>query len=398
MARMSQQKLELLVGTFVIAGMILIGGMILTVSGVGLFNQTYYVVVRMTHVGDLQLGAPVKRSGVMIGRVDDISLQSDHIRIVTQIEADVDLTSDAKASIETAGVVGDTFLEFSQGQSSTFLPKSESVDDALTHVVPGLESIRMNELFHQVKTIGTELTSITKNVNEILGDDEVKADIKAAISNTNAVTAEATRLLKSLNRTSQNVELASKEILDTTQRVKEISATVKTAIDDTVGDEKLRTDIRLTVANARKLSDELLLKKDQIDAMLANIQVVTDDAKVISGDAKVISAKVKEIASAISPNTGVMPLFTSEDIRKEVDAALIYLRDFISHEGIMKALALNRIAGAIAEKRLEEWKAHYTTADELEKKALEYVRQGVDGIKEGEEIIDRQNDPFLQDR
>lgn len=391
MASMSEQKLELLVGTFIIAGMILIGGMILTVSGVGLFKGTYYVVVRMDHIGDLQIGAPVKRSGVQIGRVTDIQLQKDHIRIVTEIDDTADLTKDATASIETAGVVGDTFLEFSQGTNSDFLKHADTVEEALAaKQVRGMGSIRMNELFHQVQSIGQELTSITKNVNEIIGDDEVKKNIRETIANTNAVTIEAKRLLKSLNRTSKNVEVASEDILATTKNVKEMAATVQTAVNDTIGDPKTREDLKVAMSNVRKLSDELLMKKEQLTTVLENVQVVSEDAKVIT-------ANIREVASAITPDTGIMPLFTSSDIRKEVNAALVYLRNFVSHEGVMKALMINRYAGAIAEKRLDEWRAHYVSADELQKKVMEEIKKGLGDMKEAERIIDRQEDPFLND-
>ena len=54
-------RLELYIGTFVVAGTIMLAGRIMASSGgVSIWADTYVVVVKIDHVSDLKPGAPVK--------------------------------------------------------------------------------------------------------------------------------------------------------------------------------------------------------------------------------------------------------------------------------------------------------------------------------------------------
>jgi len=259
--RRSTAKLELFIGTFILAGVIVLAGMIIASSdSFALWRDTYTVVVRINHVSALQQGAPVKLGGVQIGRVTESNLRPKHIELVTQVAGHVELTADCRASIENSGLVGDTFLEFIQGQSTDLLPReAKSREEFIRRrgedgLVEGIGTVSMNEIFNQLNAIGTQVIALTRNVNDIAGDPQVKANIKETFTNLNATSMQANHLLVSLRRSSDNVYEASRSIADTMDRVQRMSATVESAVTQTVGDKRNLEAINDTIANARRIS------------------------------------------------------------------------------------------------------------------------------------------------
>lgn len=386
MQRMSTRHTELLVGTFIVAGLVLAAGMILFVTDFSLFSSHYLVVVEMEHIGDLAVGAPVKRGGLKIGRVSEISLQKNGIRVVTLIDERVQLTRDVEARTQTQGVVGDTFMEFSQGQSSDPLPQAHTLDQALANPVPGIGSVGMNEILHQVQDIGQEIISITKNVNEIIGDDKVKSDIRETIGNVNATSLEAKRFLKSLNRMSANVELASKDIVATTARIRKISATFEVAINDTIGDKRNREALNEFLGNLRLLSRTLSSRSEQIGTIIETVKELTENANGVM-------AKGREIVDKVD----------SDKVKTAVDRLTATLTDaskLIStiRREIAIALVINKGADRIVNEKWDQMKRDRSLRNDPDAMLLEFNRWVKENIKQGyfndPEYPDREERPY----
>ena len=353
MARSSTGKFELYIGTFIVAGVILLTGMIIVLQkGFTLWADTYVVVVRISHVSDLQQGAPVKLGGVDIGNVQDILLQKKYIELVTRIDAKVPLTTDCKASIENSGLVGDTFLEFIQGQRSEYLPRDVATrEEFLTERgkdghVPGIGTVSMNEIFNQLQTIGTEVIALTRNVNEIAGDPEVKRNIKEAILNVNATAIQAKRLLTSLRRTSESVYQASEDIANTTDSVQRMTATLESAINQTLGDKRNVEAFNETIANARRISrsaDSLIGRVDKI------VSDEEENLRKTIDNMKAVTAKAKELTEGIKPDKGIMKLFASGTDKwlNNVADDVKSVADLIARYGFTDILADNKAAQRI---------------------------------------------------
>lgn len=387
MARQPTGKLELYVGTFIIAGTILLMGMILKVTDIG-FRNTYVVVVQLPHIGDLKEGAPVKRGGVQIGNVDKIELKKDLIQIKVDIHETVELTDDCKVRIETAGVVGDTFLEFSQGTSSRMLDtKVKTIKDAMTgvpwkergrNVVQGEGQISINALFSQVEEIGVELTSIAKNINDIIGDKEVKDEIRESIHNLSVVTSEANSFLKNLSKASESIVDASQDIAESTERIKAMSATIETAVNDTIGDKRTREAINETMANLQTLSKEIAGKSTQIGETIDNV--------------KVVSAKVKDVAQAIDPKKGILRFITTDEGKKWLDQigkSIGTVADTIAKVGLTDVLADNKAADRIFNEFVTRFeKEHGRRRDNPELFQRKWKEFKIKSIKETGHLID----------
>ena len=120
---MGRRNLEVLVGVFVVAGIIALGylsiklGKLEVIGGGG-----YDVSAGFTDIGGLKVGASVEIGGVDVGRVTNIRLGKEYQAVVTMRMKDgVKLSDDTIASIKTKGLIGEKFVELSPGGSDVML-------------------------------------------------------------------------------------------------------------------------------------------------------------------------------------------------------------------------------------------------------------------------------------
>src|SRR3989338_4101000 len=74
---MKKTRAEILVGTFVIFGFLILSLVVFFVSGVYLVRPGYKVFVMFNYVSILDKGAPVRMAGVRVGEVSKVALQED---------------------------------------------------------------------------------------------------------------------------------------------------------------------------------------------------------------------------------------------------------------------------------------------------------------------------------
>ena len=118
----------------------------LNVAGLTLssFDQnTYKVTASFDNVGSLKLRAPVKIGGVVIGRVTSIEVDPEKLVPVVTMEINTKfdkLSSESKASILTAGLIGEQYIGVTPGfydeeMGSTYLKDGDAFTDTGSAIV-----------------------------------------------------------------------------------------------------------------------------------------------------------------------------------------------------------------------------------------------------------------------
>jgi phospholipid/cholesterol/gamma-HCH transport system substrate-binding protein len=121
-----QVKLEIWVGVFVLITMVSIAFIAMKVSN---FSQnqdrsTYQVDALFSNVGGLTVRAPVKISGVVVGRVTAISIDpvTYRARVQMTIYSEYnDLPTDTSAMILTSGLLGSQYIGLEVGADEELL-------------------------------------------------------------------------------------------------------------------------------------------------------------------------------------------------------------------------------------------------------------------------------------
>lgn len=137
-----KQHTELLVGIFMLAGIIAITFLALRLGDISLFNHDEYVIkAKFTSASGLREGAYVEMAGVTVGKVKKIEFDTkNYLAVVSMsIPGSILIPDDSIASIRTAGIIGDKFIKISAGGS-------EDMVEAGMEIVETEPSINLEEL------------------------------------------------------------------------------------------------------------------------------------------------------------------------------------------------------------------------------------------------------------
>jgi phospholipid/cholesterol/gamma-HCH transport system substrate-binding protein len=115
---MRKLNLEIAVGLFMVAGFLCFAWLSVRLGDINLFGPpTYMVTASFGSVSGLKPGAVVEIAGVRVGKVAAIHLDPKKYEATVEldIERGVDLQQDSIASIRTAGIIGDRYVDISPG-------------------------------------------------------------------------------------------------------------------------------------------------------------------------------------------------------------------------------------------------------------------------------------------
>jgi phospholipid/cholesterol/gamma-HCH transport system substrate-binding protein len=127
---MEKTKLELVVGVFVLAGMLCLGYLSIKLGKLELIGgDVYEVEAQFTSASGLKSGSAIEIAGVEVGRVRGITLIEDRAKVKLAVNNTVKLYTDTFASIKTRGIIGEKFLALSPGGGGDRLKPGDTIRD-----------------------------------------------------------------------------------------------------------------------------------------------------------------------------------------------------------------------------------------------------------------------------
>ena len=119
---------ELVVGVFVLAGLVGLGYLSISLGGFELFpTEKISLTARFASIGDLKSGAAVKMSGVKVGSVTGTALVDYAAEVQLEVDADLELPTDTIASIRTEGLLGESYVLLRAGGELSNLQNGERI-------------------------------------------------------------------------------------------------------------------------------------------------------------------------------------------------------------------------------------------------------------------------------
>jgi len=131
-------SVDTIVGVFVVVGLVFVGYMTIKLGKVSLFGDDYYSLqARFASVSGVRAGSPVEIHGIEVGRVEKMTLDTEKQTAVLalKIRNGITVYDDAIASIKTAGLIGDKFVNIDPGgggealASGAFITETTSPTD-----------------------------------------------------------------------------------------------------------------------------------------------------------------------------------------------------------------------------------------------------------------------------
>jgi len=241
-------SLEARVGAFVLAGLTLIGTAIFLL-GDYTFENRYTIYATFTDVSNLSKDAPVKLSGVDVGKVRGLVLEDHHAKVIASIRKGVEIYNDAEFSIGSTGIIGSKYLQIDQGHTRAGIipagavirgidpvPIEKSLTKALGKLETMLDSLTKEgprgSLTDNLRDTVANVREMTANLNDLI--ETTKPKLEKAMERTDGITEKLDALLAKSNQMMAGL------------------ATDKGAVGSLLHDEKVKNDVKETIASVRE--------------------------------------------------------------------------------------------------------------------------------------------------
>jgi phospholipid/cholesterol/gamma-HCH transport system substrate-binding protein len=162
---MRDRSIEFKVGLLILVGLVVFAGFIFILGNFS-FSSGYTLYVDYGFSGNIQPGAPVKVSGIKVGKVEDVEFLGGRVidkggrRVQVRLEVWVEdrvkdtIRRDAEFFINTSGVLGEQYLEIVPGDDYDHPPLGEDV------VVAGVDPPRTDLIVARLYVVLDSLSSV----------------------------------------------------------------------------------------------------------------------------------------------------------------------------------------------------------------------------------------------
>ncbi|HVE13628.1 MAG TPA: MlaD family protein [Elusimicrobiota bacterium] len=245
---------EAKVGGFVLAGLAFLG-LAVFLLGDFTFERRYPIYVTFGDTGGLSEKAPVKLSGVEIGKVKAIRLEGRKAKAELSVRSGVDIYRDSAFSIGSTGIIGSKFLQIDEGDpaSGVLAPGSTvqgidpvSIEKALTKALASLQDLlggfngekgKQGLLARNLNDTVSNVRNLTANLDEMFAD--TKPHLTKALARMDSIT----------------------EKLDTLMaRADEMMAAINSSkgpVGAMLHDEQMKADVKQTVSSLKETAGQV---------------------------------------------------------------------------------------------------------------------------------------------
>jgi phospholipid/cholesterol/gamma-HCH transport system substrate-binding protein len=127
---MEKTKLEIVVGVFVLVGVLCLGYLSIKLGKLEMIGgDVYEVEAQFNSASGLKPGSTIEIAGVEVGRVRGIALVEDRAKVKLAVNKTVKLYTDSIASIKTRGIIGEKFLALNPGGGGDPLKPGDIIRD-----------------------------------------------------------------------------------------------------------------------------------------------------------------------------------------------------------------------------------------------------------------------------
>jgi phospholipid/cholesterol/gamma-HCH transport system substrate-binding protein len=283
------KKREKIVGVFILViGLLLLASVVVIGRGKDWFKTyvTYYTVFNESY--NLQVDAPVKLSKADIGKVKEVKLHGDKVRVKLTILADYAsrIRTDSVATVESPTFIGSEYVSIRPGsaQAKELKAGAEIPSKAKKSIDDILAEFKVEETAKKVLGAVQDLSDIAKKMNDPQGP------LFTALKNVNGILRHVEEITRHINEGKGNVG------------------------------ELLKTE---------KLIKKVYVELDRIDKILANVQDGSQDVPQVTSSVKrgvnEIRDGVKRIDSvvkSVQQNPLIKPNLPPDPVGEKTDAGL----------------------------------------------------------------------------
>jgi phospholipid/cholesterol/gamma-HCH transport system substrate-binding protein len=339
----SQKQLkwsELRVGATVIFASVTLAVLLFLISGTGgFFSHRIHVKSYFDNAEGLRVGAPVRLAGVDIGNVTAIRVVPDKDRQFTPVEITMkvsttygfDLRRDSVTSLDTAGVLGETYLDINSSQAVGALVQDG--DTLPTQVHPDFNEVvrssqstlqNMDALLKRADRILAFAESGKGSLGKLIYDPTLYNQFSATVGSFQGIVSQIAKGQGSLGQLINSNDAYNKFVatLDKMNGVVDDLQAGKGTAGKFLKDPALFNNANDTIANLKKLSEDLNAGKGTAGKLLK------DDE--LANKIDVTVTKLAALTSGLEEGKGTAgKLFKDDTLYNNLNATLTSTQDLL---------------------------------------------------------------------
>lgn len=316
----SERRTELIVGTFLLSGLVLLGGLIIQFGRFGdKFNKNYQLTVIFDDTSGLIQGSEVRMGGAKIGKVSEKPRLNEAVRVevVLSIDERIKIPSNSNIQIASASVLGDKLIVITPPNQKvgTFLEPGQLLQGGGPS---GLDAIQ------------NDAVAVVRDVRKLMGSTQgTLIKIDSAVDDLRSVTG---RLGETLDKVNVSI-LSDANLASIDGTIANFNATTEQWKKASTELQPVLADAREAIRSFQKASDSASKTFDTADKTIAELQPAL---KEVPQAVKSISSAADEAALVLKnarQGDGLLGTLTSD---KEVSTdASIFIKN-LREKGILR--------------------------------------------------------------
>lgn len=281
---------ETKLGIFTVLGLAVFGFSLYFLGGLSV-TRTYDLNVKFEDVSGLPIKAPVKLSGVEVGKVKHIKIENGDVIVVAQINKDVPIYRGAQFSVVMTGIIGSKYLKVVQGNTQSAAYKNGDYLDGVNEVpLDVMVTQTMSSIKDFVDSVNNQ-GAFGSRLNDTM------AEVRQLSTNLNQMVA---TLRPYMTRTMENLDSASVRLNDLMAKADALITSINEGegvIGSLIKDPQMKEDVKESVAD---LKDTMAEVKTFVGKM-SRFQVYWDYDYFYMPDSHVSTS---DLALEIFPSSG----------------------------------------------------------------------------------------------
>ncbi len=283
---------------------------VLSASYVGLTERLFgtgpTVVADLASSGGIFAGAEVTYRGVRVGRVSELTLSADGVRVHAKLETGTEVPTDTRAVVENRSAVGEQYLDLQprrEGEpylgDGDVIPRDATetplrVDQLLLDVDRTVRSVPKDDLSTVVDELGTGFEGTGDDLGRLIDDgDALTQSAIEALPDTIALLKSGKVVLDTQRDTASQIKTFSGNLARISETLKASDPDLRVVLDrGTVASEELEAVVRenreslgVLLANLVTVGQVTSARVDGIDQLLITYpEVVAGGYTVVPGD------------------------------------------------------------------------------------------------------------------
>ena len=343
-------SLEFKVGLFTIIALLLLFVFIFTQTKKGQWRG-YEIGVTFDYIGGLDIGAPVRLSGVRVGEVRSIKILPEpmpKVLIKLRLKRDVKIGKNSRITIRTLGIIGEKYVEILPSSEKEYISKGEIVEGVNPLSLEKFVSIGQDAIFN-LNSILTDIKKLTSDVKVQKNIREILKETSIASKQMNIVLRQLKTLSVSINKSNKEIRKVIKEnspriakVLDNTNT---LVLTSKSEIEKTMGEIRkfveTGEDVKRAIAKLENTTDKIntFFEKLQSEGLIAQIMQDKDFLAQLKTEVEYLqnitlklsetADNVNSILSYINEGKGSIGKFVKSD--QLYNEVLDFVKDIKAH-------------------------------------------------------------------